>query len=85
MKSLTKYTKIVSLLLISGVLFACTQTPPAQQTYSLQNLPAQFNSPASFALDANNNILFTSPNLHNQTLIEKRGHTKCPSANDWPN
>ena len=71
MKSLTKYTKIVSLLLISGVLFACTQTPPAQQTYSLQNLPAQFNSPASFALDANNNILFTSPNLHNQTLIEK--------------
>lgn len=71
MNILNKYTKLFSVMLASGALVACSQTPTKQEIYSLQSLPAQFNSPASFALDSDNNVLFTSPNLHNKTFVEQ--------------
>ena len=77
MKILNKYTNLLSVVLTIVTLSACSQTVLAQQQYSLQDLPAQFNSPASFSLDSDNNILFTSPNLHNQTLVEQGVLTKA--------
>lgn len=40
----------------------------------LFSLPDHFNSPASAAKDANGNVYFSSPNLHND-LVEKQGKT----------
>lgn len=37
----------------------------------LASLPLTFNSPASFAIDAYNNVLFTSPNLHNDAFVKQ--------------
>lgn len=36
----------------------------------LLNLPETFNSPASGDLDSEGNVIFTSPNLHNEVLIK---------------
>lgn len=77
MKILKKYSYLLSVMFIIGALSACSESGLAQQQYSLQDLPAQFNSPASFSLDVDNNILFTSPNLHNQALIEQGVITKA--------
>jgi hypothetical protein len=36
----------------------------------LLNLPETFNSPASGDLDSEGNVIFTSPNLHNEVLMK---------------
>ncbi|ASJ95928.1 NHL repeat-containing protein [Shewanella marisflavi] len=41
------------------------------KTRLVAELPLSFNSPASFALDSSNNILFTSPNLHNDLFLKQ--------------
>lgn len=44
----------------------------------LVNLPETFNSPASGDLDKDGNVIFTSPNLHNDVLI-KAGAMQKPA------
>lgn len=59
---------------VVGLLAGCSHSSyegKVDKTHSLSELPATFNSPASFALDADNNVLFTSPNLHNKTFMEQ--------------
>ncbi|WP_200799217.1 NHL repeat-containing protein, partial [Tenacibaculum agarivorans] len=43
------------------------------------NLPETFNSPASGAIDTEGNIYFTSPNFHNDVLIQS-GDMKTPAV-----
>lgn len=59
---------------------AQVQTQNTAQTVKSLLLPHSFNSPASVALDKQQNIYFTSPNFHNDALV-KLGEL---SANDVP-
>lgn len=43
------------------------------------NLPAVYNSPASLAIDSEDNVYFTSPNFHNNAFIES-GDLKVPAT-----
>ena len=52
-------------------------TEAPAQSQLLAKLPLTFNSPASFTLDAYNNVLFTSPNLHNDTFVKQGLLTKA--------
>ena len=81
MKKLFKSMSFMTTLLAIVTLVSCSQTSQnAQsvtpekalaQTMLLANLPLFFNSPASFTIDNSNNILFTSPNLHNDTFVKQ--------------
>lgn len=70
--------KIYALILLIGLTansaFAAPFTPELFLT-----LPEHFNSPASSDFDAHGNIYFTSPNFHNDALIQA-GKMKQPAA-----
>lgn len=51
------------------------KTSKVYKTELLVNLPEQFNSPASGDVDADGNLYFTSPNLHNAALIKEGAMT----------
>ena len=84
MKKSFKSMLFMTALLAIGTLVACSQTSQTSknvqsvrsekalaQTMLLANLPLYFNSPASLTIDNNNNILFTSPNLHNDAFVKQ--------------
>ena len=74
MNKLTIFTTAFATLV---TIYGCTSTAKTEVNIEqskpelLASLPLTFNSPASFTLDAENNILFTSPNLHNETFIKQ--------------
>ncbi|MEM9101977.1 MAG: hypothetical protein AAGB12_06620 [Pseudomonadota bacterium] len=59
-------------LLASTSTVQATQAVKTKQPKLLASLPQAYNSPASFTIDAFNNVLFTSPNLHNETFVKQR-------------
>lgn len=81
MKIFAKMSHWTLAAVASSALLACTTLPANTQTdvattvpkssQLLATLPLTFNSPASFSLDANNNVLFTSPNLHNDLFVKQ--------------
>jgi len=75
LKKLFKLTTLMATALVGSSIVACADTSQAMFTPTkaelLVELPMSYNSPASFALDANNNVLFTSPNLHNDTFVKQ--------------
>ena len=60
------------------ICISCSSVDTYTETFSLQDLPGSFNSPASFTINADNDILFSSPNLHTDTLLEKGIITNKP-------
>lgn len=82
MKTIFKTTALVSAMVIA--LGCSTAAQNTNQTdlmkpTLLAKLPVAFNSPASLTIDAYNNVLFTSPNLHNETFL-KQGLIKSPAV-----
>ena len=77
--------KTVSMVVSAAAMWGCANTVDNQMISSVKNtqllaeLPMSFNSPASFTLDDNENVLFTSPNLHNDLFV-KQGLMKAPAV-----
>lgn len=82
MKNLFKIAALATSILVAA---GCTSTLQAEsnveakQSGLLASLPQEYNSPASFTIDAYNNVLFTSPNLHNDTFV-KQGIISQPAT-----
>lgn len=57
--------------LLAALLVTHQPLSHAHQSELLLEAPTQFNSPASMALDRSGNLYFTSPNFHNDTLVEQ--------------
>ncbi|BCO18453.1 hypothetical protein KUC3_13100 [Alteromonas sp. KC3] len=65
-------SRLASLFVATTTLIStigCASTSVENEYFELSNLPGKFNSPASFAVN-NNDILFSSPNLHNDTFVK---------------
>ena len=77
MKQFLKATAVSLTLLsisacsVTAEQLSTTNSEPLPPSQLLAKLPDNYNSPASFTLDAYNNVLFTSPNLHNDAFVKQ--------------
>ena len=82
MKNLFKTATLATSILIAAGFVSPLQadtTSKVKQTELLASLPQEYNSPASLTIDVYNNVLFTSPNLHNDTFV-KQGIISKPAT-----